>query len=94
MSSQTKTQVRWCCYVPPRFQASNTWPNRVFLGGFLVDPDEIACCVWVPPELAVSATLFPCLNRVGEVEEEGGAGDEAHEGDGKGCCSGAGVKSF
>nr|POE60364.1 iga fc receptor [Quercus suber] len=58
------------------FQASNAWTDRVFPGGFLVEPDEIACCVWVPPELAVSATLVPCLNRASEAEEEGGAGDE------------------
>jgi len=38
--------------------------------------------------------LVPRLNRAGEAEEEGGAGDEAHEGNGEGCCSGAGVKSF
>ena len=94
MSSQTKTQVRWCCSIPPRFQASNAWLDRVFPGGFLVEPDEIACCDWVPPEFAVSTTLVPRLNRDGEAEEEGGAGDEAHEGDGEGCCSDAGVKSF
>ena len=69
MSSQTKTMVRWCCSVPPRFQASNAWPDRVFPGGFLVEPDETACCVWVPPELAVSATLVPRLNRAGEAKE-------------------------
>ena len=80
--------MRWCCSVPPRFQASNAWPDRVFPGGFLVEPDETACCVWVPPELAVSATLVPRLNRASEAEEEGGVGDEAHEGDGEGCCSG------
>ena len=86
--------MRWCCSVPPRFLASNAWPDRVFPGGFLVEPDETACCVWVQPELVVLATLVPHLNCAGEVEEEGGARDEAHEGDGEGCCSGAGVKSF
>nr|POF00813.1 hypothetical protein CFP56_62361 [Quercus suber] len=73
---QTKTQVRWCCSVPPRFQALNARMDRVFPGGFPVEPDETVCCVWVPPKLAVSAMLVSRLNRASEAEEEGGTGDE------------------
>lgn len=40
--------------------------------GLLVEPDEAAGGVRVPPELAVAAPVAPSVNRAGEAEKEVG----------------------